>query len=57
MNEQEFIVEKIRTQYTEKTYTDPDLLNYPICKGILSSRRKKYAAEIVALSDRILNAK
>ena len=31
------------------------LINYPIYKGILNSRKKKYGAEILALSDRIMN--
>ena len=31
------------------------LINYPIYKGILNSRKKKYGAEILRLSDRILN--
>lgn len=31
-----------------------DIINYPIYKGILGSRRKKYAAEIISLSDRIM---
>ena len=30
------------------------IINYPICKGILGSRRKKYADEIIALSDEIM---
>lgn len=30
------------------------IVNYPVYKGILSSRRKKYAAEIIALSDKIM---
>ena len=30
------------------------ILNYPIYKGILNSRRKKYAAEIMRLSDEIV---
>lgn len=30
------------------------IINYPIYKGILSSRRKKYADKIIALSDRIM---
>lgn len=30
------------------------ILNYPIYKGILNSRRKKYAAEIMKLSDEIV---
>ncbi len=117
-NDQEFIVQKIRTQYTEKENTELDALkaldakvkrpanvfaytfgtisaivmgagmslvmtdigatvgiespmvpgivigivgmamaivNYPIHKRILASRRKKYAAEIIALSDKIMN--
>lgn len=29
-------------------------INYPIYKGILSSRRKKYADKIIALSDKIM---
>lgn len=29
-------------------------VNYPIYKGILNSRRKKYANEIIALSDKIM---
>jgi len=29
--------------------------NYPIHKAILNSRRKKYSAEIIALSDKIIN--
>ena len=31
------------------------LLTYPIYKGILNSRKKKYAAEILALSDKLMN--
>ena len=31
------------------------LLNYPIYKGILGSRKKKYGAEILKLSDKIMN--
>ena len=31
------------------------LINYPIYKGILNSRKKKYGAEILALSDKIMN--
>ena len=31
------------------------LLTYPIYKGILNSRKKKYSAEILALSDKIMN--
>jgi len=31
------------------------LVNYPIYKSILSSRKKKYGAEILALSDKIMN--
>ena len=31
------------------------LINYPIYKKILGSRRKKYADEIIALSDKITN--
>ncbi len=117
-NDQEFIVQKIRTQYTEKETTGLDELkaldakvkrpanvfayvfgsvsaivmgagmslvmtdigstvgitdpmvpgivvgvagmvmaiaNYPIHKNILTSRRKKYATQIVALSDKIMN--
>ncbi len=116
-NEQEYLVQKIRTQYTEKEHTELDTLkeldkrvktpanvfayifgsasalllgvgmslmmtdigatvgmaepmlpglvigivgmlmvivNYPIYKGILGSRRKKYASRIVALSDKIM---
>ena len=30
------------------------IVNYPIYKGILSSRRKKYADKIIALSDKIM---
>lgn len=30
------------------------IINYPIHKGILNRRRKKYAAEIIALSDKII---
>ena len=115
-NEQEYLVQKIRTQYTEKQHTKLDELrtldhkvkapastfayifgslsalimgsgmslimtdvgqtigvaspmtpgivigvvglimaiaNYPIYKGILADRRKKYAQQIIALSDRI----
>lgn len=117
-NEQEFLIQKIRTQYTEKEHTDLDelkeldkmvkrpaivfayvfgiisaiimgagmslvmtdigemvgvsepmipgiligvvgmimaLINYPIYKGILDSRREKYADKIIALSDKIMN--
>ena len=116
-NDQEFLVQKIRTQYTEKQHTELDALKaldtnvkrpanvfayiygsigaivmgagmslvmteigailglastmipgiavgvvgmamvlstYPIYKAILSSRKKKYAAEILALSEKIL---
>lgn len=117
MNDQDFIIQKIRTQYTEKEQTELDelkaldakvkrpanvfayifgsisaiimgsgmslimtdigdtlgltntmvpgivigvvgmlmaIINYPIYKGILGSRRKKYAKRIVALSDKIM---
>ncbi len=122
-NDQEFLVQKIRTQYTEKENTQLDALkaldkkvkkpanvfaytfgtigalvlgsgmslamnviesgtyafitigentmfpgiitglvgiamvcvNYPIYKSILGSRRKKYADQIIALSDKIMN--
>lgn len=117
-NDQEFLVQKIRTQYTEKEHTDLDelreldkkvkrpanvfgcifgsigalimgsgmslvmtdigetvgitnsilpgiaigiagmamiIINYPIYKGILGSRQKKYAGKIIALSDRIMD--
>jgi len=117
-NDQEFLVQKIRTQYTEKERTDLDelkeldkkvkrpanvfayifgsisaiimgagmslvmtdiaetvgiqnpmlygivigiigmfmaIINYPIYKSILGSRRKKYADKIIALSDKIMN--
>lgn len=30
------------------------LVNYPIFKGILASRKKKYGAEILTLSDKIM---
>ena len=30
------------------------LVNYPIFKGILAGRKKKYGAEILALSDKIM---
>lgn len=116
-NEKEFLVQKIRTQYTEKEYTQLDklkeldakvkrpanifgyafgsisaiimgggmslvmtdigsvigmedamvpgiiigivglsmaILNYPIYKKILKSRRKKYADEVMKLSDDIM---
>ena len=116
-NDKEFLVQKIRTQYTEKEHTALDALkeldakvkrpanvfsyifgsigaiimgsgmslvmtdlgetlgmadamvpgivigvigmiiaivNYPIYKGILGSRRKKYADKIIALSDKIM---
>ena len=33
------------------------LLTYPIYKGILRSRKKKYGAEILKLSDKIINDK
>lgn len=115
--DQEFLVQKIRTQYTEKEHTSLDelkemdtkvnrpanvfayifgsisaiimgsgmslimtdiaetvgienpmlygiiigivgmfmaIINYPIYKGILGSRRKKYADKIIALSDKIM---
>ena len=118
-NDQEFLVQKIRTQYTEKEHSQLDalkeldtkvkrpanvfaylfgsisaiimgagmslvmtdvasklslpinpmpvgilvgvvglalaLINYPIYKGILRARKKKYGAEILALSEKILN--
>ncbi len=116
-NDQEFLIQKIRTQYTEKEHTDLDALkaldakvkrpanifaytfgtlaalimgsgmslvmtdigdtlgiaspmvpgivigvlgmvmaisNYPIFKVILSARRRKYAKQIIALSDSIV---
>lgn len=116
-NDQDFLVQKIRTQYTEKEHSSLDelkeldakvkcpanvfayvfgsisaiimgsgmslvmtdladiigiqnpmlygiiigvlgmimaIINYPIYKGILGSRRKKYADKIIALSDRIM---
>ena len=116
-NDKEFMVEKIRTQYTEKEYTQLDelkkldskvkkpaqvfsyvfgsigamvmgagmslvmtdigsvigvadamvpgivvgvvgmimaIVNYPIYKGILGSRKKKYAKDIIELSDKIM---
>ena len=31
------------------------ILNYPMYKGILGSRKKKYGAEILALSEKIMN--
>lgn len=31
------------------------LVNYPIYKGILNSRKKKYAEQILKLSDKIVN--
>lgn len=31
------------------------LINYPIYKGILNSRKKKYGADILELSEKILN--
>ncbi len=116
-NDQEFLVQKIRTQYVEKEHTQLDelkkldgkvkkpanifsyvfgsigalimgsgmslimtdigttvgiekpmfpsivigivgmlmvIVNYPIYKGILDSRRKKYANKIIAISDKIM---
>ena len=116
-NDQDFLVQKIRTQYTEKEHTELDalteldskvkrpantfayifgsiaaiimgsgmslvmtnigdtigienpmvpgivigvigmfmaIINYPIYKSILGSRRKKYADKIIALSDKIM---
>ena len=116
-NDQDFLVQKIRTQYTEKEHTGLDelkeldtkvkrpanvfayifgsfsaiimgagmslvmtdiaetvgiadpmlygivigiigmfmaIINYPIYKGILGSRRKKYADKIIALSDKLM---
>lgn len=116
-NDQEFLVQKIRTQYAEKEHTELDdlkkldakvkrpanvfayifgcvgaivmgsgmslvmtdigsaiglenamapgivigiigmlmaIVNYPIYKGILTSRRNKYAAQIMELSDKIM---
>ena len=117
-NDQEYLVQKIRTQYTEKEHTNLDalreldakvkrpanvfayifgtisaiimgcgmslvmtdigstivmtdtmvpgiiigivgmlmaIINYPIYKGILGSRRKKYADQIMKLSDKIMS--
>ena len=117
-NDQEFIVQKIRTQYTQKESTELDalkaldnkvkrpantfaylfgsisaiimgagmslvmtdigatvgiaepmvpgivigvvgmllaIINYPIYKGILGGRRKKYAQKIIALSDQLMS--
>lgn len=116
-NDQEYLIQKIRTQYTEKAHTELDALkaldkkvkapanrfawtfgtiaalvmgagmslvmtdiaqtlglenpmvpgiltglagmalaiaNYPIYKAILSARRKKYAAQILTLSEKLL---
>ena len=116
-NDQEYLIQKIRTQYTEKEHTELDALkaldrkvkapanrfawtfgtiaalvmgagmslvmtdiaqtlglenpmvpgiiiglagmalaiaNYPIYKAILSARRKKYAAQILSLSEKLL---
>ena len=116
-NDQEFLVQKIRTQYTEKQHTELDALkeldakvkrpanvfayifgsvsavimgcgmslvmtdigqvigltdsmvpgivigvvgmllaavNYPLYKGILNARKKKYGPEILALSERLM---
>lgn len=116
-NDQDFLVQKIRTQYTEKEHTGLDklkeldskvkrpatmfsyifgsisaiimgsgmslimtdigsavgienpmfsgivigivgmlmaIISYPVYKGILGSRRKKYADKIIALSDKIM---
>lgn len=116
-NDQEFLVQKIRTQYTEKEHTGLDelkeldtkvkrpayvfayifgslsaiimgsgmslvmtdisetvglqnpmlygiiigivgmfmaIMNYPIYKGILGARRRKYADKIIAMSDKIM---
>ncbi len=117
-NDQEFLIQKIRTQYTEKEHTDIDelkeldkkvkrpanifayvfgsisaivmgsgmslvmtdiseivgirnpmlwgivigvagmlmaIVNYPVYKRILASRRKKYADKIIALSNKLMN--
>ena len=119
-NDQEFLVQKIRTQYTEKEHTELDelkeldrkvkrpanvfayifgsisaiimgsgmslvmtdigttigmenamvpgivigvvgmlmaIINYPIHKSVLASRRKKYADQIMKLSDKIMSNK
>ena len=119
-NDQEFLVQKIRTQYVDKEHTQLDelkeldakvkrpvnvfayifggisaiimgsgmslvmtdigsvvgienamvpgiiigivgmflaIINYPVYKGILTSRRKKYAAQIMELSDKIISKK
>ena len=119
-NDQEFLVQKIRTQYTEKENTQLDelkaldakvkrpanvfayvfgslsamimgagmslvmtnigsiigientmvpgivvgvvgmimaIINYPIYKNMLASRREKYAEEVIALSDKIIDNK
>lgn len=116
-NDQDFLVQKIRTQYTEKQHSELDalkeldskvkrpanvfayifgsisalimgsgmsltmtdisetvgisnpmvygivigiigmfmaIINYPIYKGILGSRRRKYADKIIAISDKIM---
>lgn len=116
-NDQEFLIQKIRTQYTEKEYTQLDMLkaldkkvkrpalvfgyafgsigaiimgcgmslvmtdvsetvgignpmlygiiigiagmlmaivNYPVYKGILGARRKKYAGQMIALSEEMI---
>lgn len=118
-NDKEYLVQKIRTQYTEKEHTELDslkeldkkvkapantfayifgslgaiimgsgmslimtdiastigiaepmlpgivigvigmamaIINYPIYKAILGSRRKKYASKIIALSDKLINS-
>ena len=108
-NDQEFLIQKIRTQYTEKQHTELDelkaldakvkrpangfaytygsigaitmgagmslimteigtiivigvagmgmvLSTYPIYKKILNSRKKKYAPEILKLSQKIMNS-
>ena len=119
-NEQEYLVQKIRTQYTEKQHTELDelrdldrkvkapvnifayvfgsfsalimgagmslimtdignvvgvttpmipgtvigvvgmimaIVNYPIYKGMMNCRRKKYAQKIISLSDKIIKGR
>jgi hypothetical protein len=89
MKDKEFVVEKIRSQYTEQQHTELDALKaldakvkkpanvfgylygsigamvmgagmslvltaYPIYRKILTYRKKKYAAQILELSEKAL---
>ena len=56
MKDQEFMVEKIRSQYTEQ-HTELDALKalaYPVYNRVLKKQRQKIAPQILHLSEELL---